>query len=142
MALEIVDLLLRVNAVQQKSLQKSPWRYVYLALGCVCVGLAFIGVWLPLMPTTVFLICAAALFARSSPRLEAWLLDHPRFGALLQAWRVRGAIPSSAKRLALLGMTVGFVIFIVFGGPSLTIVLLVAIGLSAVTAFIYSRPDT
>ncbi len=50
------------------------------------VMLGFIGALVPLMPTTIFLILAAWFFARSSPRLEAWLMHHPRFGATLRNW--------------------------------------------------------
>jgi uncharacterized membrane protein YbaN (DUF454 family) len=72
-------------------------RWVWLVLGLICVALGFIGAVVPLMPTTVFLIMAAACFAKSSPKLEAWLLDHPRFGPTLRAWRRDRAIPPAAK---------------------------------------------
>ena len=54
-------------------------RWVYLACGLVFTALGIVGAFLPLMPTTIFLILAAGCFARSSPRLEAWLLDHAQF---------------------------------------------------------------
>ena len=62
-------------------------RGVYLALGIGFVALGFIGAFLPVLPTTPFLVLAAACFARSSPRLENWLLQHPQFGPLLRNWR-------------------------------------------------------
>jgi uncharacterized membrane protein YbaN (DUF454 family) len=55
-------------------------RRVYLALGFIFIALGFVGVFLPVLPTTPFLIIATACFARSSPRLENWLLSHSRFG--------------------------------------------------------------
>ena len=86
-------------------------RQLYLTLGFACVGLGFVGIFLPVLPTTPFLILAAACFARSSPRFESWLLDHPRFGSGLRAWRERGAIPWLAKMLALGGTAAGFLMF-------------------------------
>ena len=62
-------------------------RSLYFATGLVLVGLAFVGAVLPVMPSTIFVILAAACFARSSPRFERWLLDHRQFGPSLVAWR-------------------------------------------------------
>jgi uncharacterized protein len=59
-------------------------RIIYFCLGWVMVALGVIGLVMPLMPGVVFLIVAAACFARSSPRLEAWLLAHPTFGKPLR----------------------------------------------------------
>ena len=114
-------------------------RRVYLVLGLVFVALGFVGVFLPVLPTTPFLILAAACFARSSRRLESWLLDHPRFGPMLRDWRERGAIPWKAKLMALAGMSAGFLVFWFTHrpGPLLTIgvVALMLTGL----AYVYTR---
>lgn len=61
-------------------------RWLWFCAGWLMVALGFIGALLPVMPTTIFLIAAAGCFARSSPRFERWLLDHPRFGPPLVAW--------------------------------------------------------
>jgi len=92
-------------------------RSVYLVLGLLFIALGFIGAFLPVLPTTPFLILATACFARSSPRLENWLLSHPRFGSSLRAWRERGAIPQRAKRLAVAGITMGFLLFWIGSAP-------------------------
>ena len=55
-------------------------RYLLTLLGCIMLMLGALGAVLPLLPTTPFLLAAAACFSRSFPGLEAWLLDHPRFG--------------------------------------------------------------
>lgn len=86
-------------------------RTLFPCLGCLKLALGFIGAIVPLMPTTIFLILAAGCFARSSPALEAWLLDHNKFGPTLRAWRREGAISRPAKCMACTGMATGFVLF-------------------------------
>jgi len=75
-------------------------RSLYLIAGLIALGLGAIGLFLPLLPTVPFLILAAFCFARSSQRLEAWLLAHPRYGPHIHAWRERGAISRRGKRAA------------------------------------------
>jgi uncharacterized membrane protein YbaN (DUF454 family) len=77
-------------------------RIVYLTLGMVSLLLGGIGVVLPLLPTVPFMLLAAFFFARSNPRLEQWLVRHPRFGHHIEAWRVRRAISRRGKAAALL----------------------------------------
>src|SRR3546814_10506609 len=77
-------------------------------LGFIWVGIGAVGAFVPLLPTTIFIILALGCFARSSPRLEHWLLNHERFGPALRAWRDQRAISRSAKRAACIGMTVGY----------------------------------
>lgn len=76
-------------------------RLLYLGLGLASVALGAAGIVLPLLPTVPFMLLAAYFFARSSPRLEARILDHPRFGPPIRAWRTRGAISPAGKRAAL-----------------------------------------
>ena len=115
-------------------------RWLWLALGFLFVALGFIGALLPLLPTTIFLILAAACFARSSPRLEAWLLDHPRFGSTLRAWREDGAIGPRAKLMACGGMAIGYALFWWSARPSLAADLIVGLALAGCAAFVLTRP--
>lgn len=86
-------------------------RLCWLSLGLLLVGVGFVGLFVPLLPTTDFLLLALPCFARSSPRLEAWLLNHPRFGPSLRAWRETRAVPRHAKIAACIGMSVGYALF-------------------------------
>jgi uncharacterized membrane protein YbaN (DUF454 family) len=79
-------------------------RPLYLVLGIIAVALGVIGMALPLLPTVPFMLLAAFFFARSNPRWEQRLLDDPRFGPHIRAWRERRAIGRSAKIAALLAL--------------------------------------
>ncbi len=92
-------------------------RFGYLILGCVFVGLGVIGAFLPVMPTTVFLIGALWAFSLSSKRLETWLLEHPRFGPRLVAWRAHRVIPLRVKVFAWSSMAVSLAIMFVARAP-------------------------
>lgn len=74
---------------------------IYLCCGFLALALGALGVVLPLLPTVPFMILAAFFFARSSPALEARLLDHRHFGPHIHRWRDRGAISRRGKRAAL-----------------------------------------
>lgn len=115
-------------------------RGAFLVAGLALVAVGFIGAFLPLLPSTVFFILAAACFARASPRLEAWLLAHRTIGPPLVAWRERGAIPRPAKIAAFAGVAIGFTLFEVLSRPPLWVAGIVAAALLAVLAWIASRP--
>ncbi|WP_294203108.1 YbaN family protein [uncultured Sphingomonas sp.] len=116
-------------------------RFGWLALGVFCVGLGIVGALLPLMPTTIFLILAAGCFARSSPRLEAWLLDHPRFGPTLRAWRRDGAMSRRAKGMACGGMAIGYAIFLLTARPNAVLAIVVAFVMIGCATYIGTRPN-
>jgi uncharacterized protein len=94
-----------------------PVRLVFAALGIVFLLLGLFGLFLPVLPTTPFLLLAAACFARSSRRIFNWLLNHPRFGPLIREWREYRAMPYRAKRTALVLIALSFTISITFFVP-------------------------
>ena len=108
--------------------------------GILFVGLGFIGIALPVMPTTIFFILALACFTRSSPKLEQWLLTHPKFGPSLQAWRQYQVIPVKGKIGATLGMAIGLVALGLSSAPIWVVWMVAGIEI-IVLAYIYSRPS-
>jgi uncharacterized membrane protein YbaN (DUF454 family) len=87
-------------------------RAVYLLLGWFFVGLAFLGAFLPLLPTTPFLLLASALFLKSSPRLNRWLLGTRLFGPFLRDWQRHRGVRLRVKVTAV-------VMLVVVGGASI-----------------------
>ncbi len=86
--------------------QTSLTRPLFFVLGCLCVGLGILGIYLPVLPTTPFMLLASMCFAKSSPRLHAWLINHKSFGRMIVAWQTRRAIPRHAKWLSWTMMTI------------------------------------
>lgn len=115
------------------------WRPALFAAGWIFLAVGIVGLALPLLPGTVFLILSAACFARSSPRFEAWLLNHARLGPPVRRWREKGAIPRPAKVFAVGSMAASWAVLFVTGAPGL-----VQIGclllFCAVAFYIVSRP--
>lgn len=77
-------------------------KFLLKVIGLLFVGLAILGVVLPILPTTPFLLVAAACFAKSSPRMQKKLLANKTFGPLIYEWQQHRSIPRKAKRIALL----------------------------------------
>lgn len=78
-----------------------PWRIVGVAVGCTAVVLGAIGVVLPLLPTTPFLLLAAAVFLRSSPRMHKWLMGRRVLGPILQDYLRHRAVSRRTRRVTL-----------------------------------------
>ena len=76
-------------------------RLLFAALGVLCLALGIIGVFVPGLPTTEFVLAASYLFSRSSPALQGWLERHRWFGPLLREFRATGGMRPKAKALAL-----------------------------------------
>lgn len=77
-------------------------RIFLLSIGIASLGLGILGIFLPLLPTTPFLLLSAICFSKASPRLHRWLIEHPKLGPSIVAWQTRRVIPLKAKLLATL----------------------------------------
>ena len=89
---------------------------LYKAMGFLFLGLGIIGMFLPLLPTTVFILMAAGCFAKSSPRWHSWLLANRTFGPIIKNWEEHRCISCKSRRIAVLSV-------ILFGGYSVVFVL-------------------
>jgi uncharacterized membrane protein YbaN (DUF454 family) len=115
-------------------------RTLWLTIGLFFLALGLVGVLLPVLPTTPFLLVAAAAFAKSSPRLHGWLLGHPFLGPPIRNWEENGAISAGAKRLAIGTMAVVFGLSL-WLGLSWKILLAQGVLMSVGAAFILTRPS-
>ncbi|MGL5089758.1 MAG: YbaN family protein [Aeromonas sobria] len=83
-------------------------RWFLMALGWLAFATGIVGIVLPLLPTTPFMLLAAALFARSSPRFHRWLLTHRWFGPPIVDWQQYRGIRRHARRRAIIFILLTF----------------------------------
>ncbi len=114
-------------------------RLFWLTLGVGALVLAILGIVLPLLPTTPFLLVSVFAFARSSPKLHTWLVSHPQLGPPIHEWHREGAIDRRTKIVAVLVMMAAFGLSLALG-VSTTVLIIQALVLSAAAAFVISRP--
>ena len=108
-------------------------RMLLAGLGIISVGLGIIGIVVPVLPTTPFLLLAAYLFVRSSPKLHHWLLTHRIFGKYISSYLIHKAIGRGVKvsSLLLLWSTILLSIYMLRGNIWLQLLLvLIAVGVS------------
>lgn len=119
--------------------QKKSRPY-YLVLGWVCVGLGVLGAFLPLLPTTVFLLIAAWAFSRSSPKYHQWLRNHPRFGAMIRTWEKHHAMPRRAKRITFITLALSYAVTALVFGPTSWVAIIGGICIAGVAIYIAHIP--
>lgn len=114
---------------------------IYRLLAWLCTGLAGLGLFLPLLPTTPFLLVAAWAASRGSPRFHFWLHSHPRFGPLIAGWQRERVIPRQALWSALAMLTLSWTILALLGMPPAVLAGL-AVLFGALAFYLWSRvPD-
>lgn len=115
-------------------------RWIHLGIGWLFTGLGMVGAFLPVMPTTPFLLVALWAFSKSSPRLQRWLYEHPRFGPTLHSWFEHGVIGRPVKFIAVGSMAASVpIVWGVSGSMPIVSGHLVLVLLTA--WFILSRPS-
>ncbi|MGO4152725.1 YbaN family protein [Cupriavidus sp. YAF13] len=126
-----------------RSRRQRALRALWVALGVLSLLLGVIGIFLPVLPTTPFVLLAAACFARGSERFHARLTAHPRFGPLVRDWQAHRSIPLRAKQLAIgmMWLSMGTTAWLMRERPlaSLTLVAIAA-AVSAWLLWLPTRP--
>ena len=115
-------------------------RTILISLGLLCVGLGFIGVFVPGIPTTIFLIIALWAFTKSSEKLRHWLLNHKRFGPILNNWQEHKVVPRRAKILMVVLMSLAVILFY-YSLQSLILTIGLIIILVSVAIYVISLPS-
>ncbi len=113
---------------------------IYISLGSIFLGLGLLGAFLPILPTTPFILLSAYFYSHGSPKLHKWLLNSPMFGPVIKNWEENGSISMRAKILATISITLLFTYsLLILDKPLLIKVLLVVVAIS-ILIFIWTRP--
>lgn len=113
-------------------------RHIWTTLGVACLLFGMVGIVVPLLPTTPFLILAAYFFSRGSRRMHHWLMNHPIFGPPIQDWHENQAVSTRAKICALIAMSLLFALSLALDVPRWALVI-EAIILGAVALYLLTR---
>ena len=134
-----------VNLRTQASAAELPrrpvwWRALWLSAGLVALLLGAVGIFLPLLPTTPFVLLAAWAAANGSEKLHAWLLAHRQFGPMIRDWQDGGAVSRRAKWLASIMMSASAILMLLLmpdrwmAAPGIVVMAVVA-------AWLWHRPE-
>ena len=115
-------------------------KIILITIGWLCVGLAFVGTFVPGIPTTIFLIVALWAFAKSSKKFHSWLLNHKRFGPILQNWESHKVVPRKAKILMVI-FQISAVIIFHYSLQNIYLTVLLIITLVFVARYVLSLPS-
>ncbi|WP_182345331.1 YbaN family protein [Comamonas koreensis] len=120
---------------------RSPvLRWLLLLAAVACLAMGIVGIFVPGLPTTVFVLMAGACAARSSSRLHAWLWHHRLFGGMLRNWAAGGFVSRKAKWSASITMALCAVIMLLVPAPGWA--KLLSIGcMACVLAWLWCRPE-
>lgn len=114
---------------------------MFMLIGYLAFGLGFIGIFLPILPTTPFMIVALWAFSKGNKKMHSWLLNHPKFGNSLQQWESHQIIPLKAKLTALgfISLSAGYLIL--FSEISIYIRIIAVISMAYVIIYVLTRPS-
>jgi uncharacterized protein len=125
----------------QDAIEMNALRLFYLGLGWLSVGLGVLGIIMPILPTTPFLLLAVWAFSRSSPELAERLRNHPKAGPYIRAWQDHGVIPPLGKFMAIIMMTVMAAYLVAYSPLPLWAGVTASAGMFLVAVYIVTRPS-
>lgn len=118
---------------------KQTLHYCLISLGWLSIVLGVAGIFLPLLPTTPFILLAAWCFAKSSPRFHNWLLSHPTLGPIVHTWQNGDGIPRKVRNKILIVMWISMLLSMVIIGKWWSVALLAVVGACS-TLYILKQP--
>ncbi|MFV1984494.1 MAG: YbaN family protein [Thiohalomonadales bacterium] len=116
-------------------------KYFYLVLGWLFFVTGVIGAFLPVLPTTIFMILALWAFSKSSKKFHNWLYSHRIFGPSLQQWQQYKVIPIRAKIIAVIMISSSMIYLYYYQIMSFALTLLIEIVMLIVIIYILSKPS-
>ena len=118
-------------------------KYLLWLTGCLSFAVGVVGLVVPLLPTTPFVLLAAACWARASPRFHRWLAGHRLFGPMVTSWERERAVPRRAKYWAVAMMAVSWLLSagVLASRGQTVIALLVTLVLAGMAVWLWRRPE-
>lgn len=113
---------------------------IYVVLGCLFFAAGVLGAFLPILPTTPFMLLALWAFSNSSERLHDYVFYHPRFGHAAREWRTHGAVALRVKVVAITVMTLSGIYIVFFSGAGLLMIAFSVILIAVGAGFLLTRP--
>jgi uncharacterized protein len=114
-------------------------RAAYVVAGTLCLVLGIIGIFVPVMPTTPFLLLASACYLRGSERMHRWLLSHGRLGKYIRDFEEGRGIPARAKVVAIAMLWISITFAVEFVGHAIAAIAMVLVA-GAVTIYLVRLP--
>jgi hypothetical protein len=121
-------------------MSEQPGKTGFRMLAYISLGIAAVGVVLPLLPTTPFVLLAAFFASKGSPTFSRWLEQHPKYGPAIDQWRRRRAVPLRAKVLACTMMLMSWTLLVLLGASTWVLVVS-GLCLSATASYLVTRPS-
>ena len=115
-------------------------KIIYNSIGGVSLILGMVGVFLPLIPTTCFVLLSTWAFAKSSPRLHTWLSYKSPFAQSIQNWQLHRVIPTKIKWIAATSISFSYSITLLFL-DNIYVLIGLGIGMVSLLAYLFTKPS-